>query len=216
MTRESDISKSPAAGKLRRPCTVALLSGATLGIYWPVWYYKINREMRDYGASHDDRELASSRPVRSLLAVIACPLSLFAPMISLVRTVGRLERVERLASGQVRRGTGLKVLLVGGQVSFVPSREGFIAISLLGIAACLTASALIQRRLNTAWRVSGTERTSRMPSAPVGTVAPLVTDGSPGTVLASSDLGAVNAPSWTSWRTLSFVPIPRVPSGRCE
>ena len=94
MTREIDINQGPAAAKLRNPRTVALLSVATFGIYWAVWYYKINREMRDYGASCEDRELAASRPVRSLLAVVACPLLLLAPVVSLVRTVGRLQRVE--------------------------------------------------------------------------------------------------------------------------
>ena len=179
MTREIDISQGPAAAKLRRPWKVALLSGATFGIYWAVWYYKINREMRDYGASCEDRELAASRPVRSLLAVVACPVLLFAPVVSLVRTVGRLQRVERLASGYARRGTGLIVLLVGGYVmASVPSRGGAIAISLLGFAVCFIASALIQGRLNAVWRASGTERIRQRPSEPLATDAPLVAGGS--------------------------------------
>ena len=178
MTREIDISQGPAAAKLRDPWRVALLSGITFGIYWAVWYYKINREMRDYGASCEDRELAASRPVRSLLAVVACPFWLFAPMISLVRTVGRLQRVERLASGSTRSGTGLIVLLVGGYVmGSVPSREGSIAISLIGFATCFIASALIQSRLNAVWRASGIERVPQRPSDPVATDAPLVAGG---------------------------------------
>jgi hypothetical protein len=196
MTREIDISQSPAVGKLRRPWAVALLSGATLGIYWAVWYYKINREMRDYAANQNDDELASSRPVRSLLALIACPLVLFPPMVSLVRTVGRLKRLERLASGYARPGTGLTVLLVGGQVmSFVPARQGAIAISLLGIAVCFIASALIQGRLNAAWRASGTECTSPLPSDPVGSVAPLVPGGSLEAGVAGRGLEAAHAAS---------------------
>jgi hypothetical protein len=179
MTREIDISQGPAAAKLRDPRRVALLSVATFGIYWAVWYYKINREMRDYGASCEDRELAASRPVSSLLAVIVCPFWLFAPMISLVRTVGRLQRVERLASGSARRGTGLIVLLVGGDVmSIARSFQGAVAVSLLGFAAWFIASALIQGRLNAVWRASGIEPMRQRPSDPVAMDAPLVAGGS--------------------------------------
>ena len=205
MTREIDISQGPAAAKLRDPRTVALLSVATFGIYWAVWYYKINREMRDYGASCEDRELAASRPVRSLLAVVACPFWLFAPMISLVRTVGRLQRVERLASGSARRGTGLIVLLVGGDVmSIARSFQGAVAVSLLGFAAWFIASALIQGRLNAVWQASGTERIRQRPGDPVATDAPLVAGGSLEpvvagggleTVVADGGLEAVNAAS---------------------
>ena len=194
MTREIDINQGPAAAKLRDPWRVALLSGITFGIYWAVWYYKINREMRDYGASCEDRELAASRPVRSLLAVVACPLLLLAPVVSLVRTVGRLQRVERLASGSSRSGNGLIVLLVGGYVmACVPSREGAIAISLIGFATCFIASALIQGRLNAVWRATGTERIRQRPSDPVATDAPLVAGGSLEPVVAGGGLEPVVA-----------------------
>ena len=196
MTREIDISQGPAAAKLRDPWRVALLSGITFGIYWAVWYYKINREMRDYGASCEDRELAASRPVRSLLAVVACPFWLFAPMISLVRTVGRLQRVERLASGSARRGTGLIVLLVGGDVmSIARSFQGAVAVSLLGFAAWFIASALIQSRLNAVWQASGTERIRQRPSDPVAMDVPLVASGSLETVVAGGGLEVVNVAS---------------------
>ena len=41
----------------------------TLGIYTMVWYYRINREVRDFGRAHGDEKLANSNPVLSILAV---------------------------------------------------------------------------------------------------------------------------------------------------
>ena len=55
--------------KVRRPWTVALLSILTLGVYSVVWYYKVNREMRDYGSAVGDNDLAGSKPRQSVFAV---------------------------------------------------------------------------------------------------------------------------------------------------
>ena len=101
-----DITGIPPTLTLRRPWRVALLSVVTLGIYWIVWYYKVNCEMRDYGKSRGDAKLAGSRPTLSLLALLICPVALVSPIVSCVRTVARLQRVERLAGSRARSGVG--------------------------------------------------------------------------------------------------------------
>src|SRR5262249_30536782 len=160
MAREIGTIQRPGAPKLRRPWTVAMLSVITLGVYWPFWYYKINREMRDYGLSREDRALSASQPLHSGLAVtIGCMLILPA-ILSFIGAVGRLRRVEWLANGRSRGGFSLIGLLVGGELmSFGRSAQGVsLAIAVFGYAAYIAASVLIQSRLNAVWLPDGADR----------------------------------------------------------
>jgi hypothetical protein len=142
--------------KVRRPWAVAVLSIVTLGIYSAVWYYKVNREMRDYGSAHRDHRLARSKPWRSLLAVTIGGVIVIPQLVSFVRMVGRLQDVERIAGDQ-RPGSGLIALLVGSALvplgRFVDGNPAGLAV--LGAAAYVVAIALIQARLNAAWQESG-------------------------------------------------------------
>jgi drug/metabolite transporter (DMT)-like permease len=195
MTTAIELTGDRPTAKLRRPWEVALLSGSTFGIYWFVWYYKINREMRDFGASRGDEKLGASRPVRSLLALLASPLLFFMPLFSLIGTVRRMRRVERLAHGSAARSTTLLVLLVGGVLAkLVPQSAdaSTLIVSVCGMAACLTASALIQSRLNAVWRTCGarpslepTAAESRKPSAllPPEPVRPPAPEPGPGSTV---------------------------------
>jgi hypothetical protein len=164
VTVEIEISQCTA--KLRRPWAVALLSVATLGIYWPFWYYKINREMRDYGSSREDRVLSGSEPVRSGLAVSIGRLLIIPAIVSFIGAIGRLRRVERLASGRSRSGAVLIVLLVGGELlSLGPSGQGpWLAVSACSYSAYIAASMLIQSRLNAVWRATRADRSDVEPS----------------------------------------------------
>ena len=47
----SPITVGRRVGKTRGPVVVWLLSAVTLGIYYLVWWYKINREVRDFDPS---------------------------------------------------------------------------------------------------------------------------------------------------------------------
>lgn len=58
-----------ARAKVRDEGLVVLWTVLTIGIWTLVWYYRINREMRDFGRSHGDEKLANSNPVLSILAV---------------------------------------------------------------------------------------------------------------------------------------------------
>ena len=166
MTSEIDSNQGVGPAKLRRPRTVALLTVATFGIYWPFWYYKINREMRDYGSSRGDRALSASQPVSSVLAVTIGCILILPPIVSFIGAVGRLQRVERLASGRSRSGAGLIVLLVGGELmSLVRPGQGVsVAIAVFAYAAYIAASGLIQSRLNAVWRSDGADRFDGAPS----------------------------------------------------
>jgi hypothetical protein len=134
-----------------------LLSLVTLGIYWVLWYYRINREMQQYGASHGDTELEQSRPVRSSLAVLLGPILLVSPIVSFVGAVHRLQRVELHATGHRRLGRSLIALLVIGHLmSLVRGGQGVVPlVSVAGFLMCLIGCALIQARLNSIWRQHG-------------------------------------------------------------
>ena len=91
-----EVNANGAVAKVRNPVAPILLSIITLGIYGAVWWYKINREMRDFGRAQGDRDLADSNPTMSVLAVTIGALVIVPPIISFIGTVGRLQRTERL------------------------------------------------------------------------------------------------------------------------
>jgi Domain of unknown function (DUF4234) len=156
MAYDIEIGQTQATVRVRRPWAVALLSILTLGIYSVVWYYKVNREMRDYGSAGGDSDLAGSKPVQSVLAVTIGGVLVIPTLVSYVRMVGRVRRVERIATGESRSGGGLIALLLGSEaVGFLAGLAGTSAFYLFGAAACLSAYALIQSRLNAVWQQSG-------------------------------------------------------------
>lgn len=81
-----------AAVKIRSPILVFVWSFVTFGIYYVVWYYKINRELRDAAG------IAVS-PGVALLAVTLGWIIIVPPFVSWYRTF------ERVAEAQ--RGAGL-------------------------------------------------------------------------------------------------------------
>lgn len=153
MAHHIEIGHAPTAVKLRRPWAVALLGLATLGIYSIVWYYKVNREMRDYGSVGGDADLARSKPARSVIAVTIGRFLIIPPLVSYVRMVGRLRRVERLATEAPRSGAGLIALGLGcGAIELATNVPGVpAALGLLGLLCYLAFTALVQARLNLAW-----------------------------------------------------------------
>lgn len=108
-------------GRTRGPVAVWLLTLVTLGIYGMVWYYKVNRELRDYNGQIE---------VRPGLAL--CNITVIAPftlsisaIVSFVRTGGRVSQAMGFArvgtcSGAV--GILLQVLLFGTGICYYQSR----------------------------------------------------------------------------------------------
>ena len=83
------------AGKTRNIWLVWLIWPLiTLGIYHFVWYYKINREARDFDENID------VEPVLSLLALLIGWIIIVPPFVSIYRTG------ERIGADAGRRGHG--------------------------------------------------------------------------------------------------------------
>jgi hypothetical protein len=146
-----------ACVKARRRSTVAVWSVATFGICSIVWYYKINREMRDFGASHYERALAATKPWLSGLAITVGRLLVIPGLISVIRTVRRVQAVERIASDAARRSGAVISLLVAASLlplgASVHRVVGLLALA--GFGAFVAAVTLVQGRLNAAWRAVG-------------------------------------------------------------
>ena len=83
--------------KRRDPWGTFLLAIVTLKIYRFVWYYMINREIRDH--SGDAIEVD---PVLSLLAVTVGWLIIVPPLVSIYRTADRVRRIQ-VATGATKR-----------------------------------------------------------------------------------------------------------------
>jgi len=127
--------------KKRHPIGVWALGLVTLGIYYFVWYYKINREARDYLG---DQEI---KPGISLLAItLGWILLLIPPLVSTYRTGQRIERMQQKAGVMDAISPGIGLLL------FLVSRLDMI---------------YMQEHLNRIWkRYQGTPGVPAAPDAP--------------------------------------------------
>ncbi len=103
MATTVQISDRGQTAKIRNPWGVAGLSLITLGIYYLVWYYKVNREMSDWGAQHDV-DIGTS-PGMSLLAVTIGGILIVPPLVSIWGTGKRMQLSQRAAD--VYGGSGL-------------------------------------------------------------------------------------------------------------
>ncbi len=76
--------------KIRNPFLVFLWSFVTLGIYYLVWYYKINRELRDACG-------IDVSPGVALIAITLGWLVIVPPFVSWYRTFIRIAEAQRAA-----------------------------------------------------------------------------------------------------------------------
>lgn len=139
--------------KIRDPAMVMVWFFLTLGflVYPQVWYYRINRELRDYGEARGDAELAESNPVMSVLAVTLGALIIIPPFVSYYRCTQRIKRAQEL-SGISDRLNGW--ILVACYV-------GTFILTLPGLAIPF----LVQENLNKVWK--------QLPEVGTGEVASL-------------------------------------------
>jgi Domain of unknown function (DUF4234) len=114
--------------KIRSPILVFIWALVTLGIYYVVWYYKVNRELRDACG-------IDVSPGVSTLAIFPGGLVIIPPFISWYRTF------ERIADAQERAGLEQRANPVLGFVLYV------IAFFLLPIELVYA-----QDELNKIWR----------------------------------------------------------------
>ncbi|MDQ6751345.1 MAG: DUF4234 domain-containing protein [Actinomycetota bacterium] len=110
MAKEIQIRGTDSVGKLRNPLGVVGLTFITIGVYFFVWYYKVNKEMAELGRAKNTQELGDS-PATSLMAVLfGWILLLIPPLVSEYKTCARLNKAERL-TGRQGMEAGLLFLL---------------------------------------------------------------------------------------------------------
>ncbi len=110
MARELQLKDSNALVKVRSPWAVALLPFITFGIYHLVWWYRINREMRDYGRAYG-YDLGRS-PTNSLLALFPGFLIVVPPFVSYWRGTKRVQGAAQVAGREPVNGWIALVLFV--------------------------------------------------------------------------------------------------------
>jgi hypothetical protein len=158
MAYELQIRDSDAHVKLRSPWAAALLPIVTLGIYHLVWWYKINRELRDFGRVRR-RDLGQS-PTNSLLALCPGFLIIVPPLVSYWRGTKRVQGAERLAGRE--------------------PLNGWIAL-ILFLLISIGYSAYVQSELNKVWRAEALPIAGRPAPPPLdeGMPPPLPDDSPP-------------------------------------
>jgi Domain of unknown function (DUF4234) len=99
--------------KIRNPFLVFVWSLVTLGIYYFVWYYKINRELRDASG-------VNVSPGVALLAVTVGWLVIVPPFLSWYRTFERIVQAQRDAGVANEASPILGFILFVIAVFFLP------------------------------------------------------------------------------------------------
>lgn len=102
MAYEMQIRQTQDRVKIRNPWAVALLPIVTLGIYHLVWWYRINREMRDYGRAKG-YDLGQN-PTNSLLALFPGGLIIVPALVTYWRGTKRAMGAARLAGQEPVNG----------------------------------------------------------------------------------------------------------------
>ena len=152
MAQEIQIQGAGIA-KIRSPLAVALLTLVTLGIYGAVWYYKINREMRDLGRATGHTDELGDSPGTSLLAVTLGWLILVPAIISLVNTYKRIVATQRITGG-------------GEPIN------GWLVLIMFLVGLSIVAYAYEQSGLNKAWEAyaGGAGKSPTLEGAPAAAV----------------------------------------------
>src|SRR5438067_13573754 len=102
MAQELQLRGTPDRVKIRNPWAVALLPFITLGIYHLVWWYRINRELRDYGRATGN-DLGQS-PTSSLLALFPGAIIIVPALVTYWRGTRRVQEAARLAGHEPANG----------------------------------------------------------------------------------------------------------------
>lgn len=149
MAYELQIRDTQDEVKIRSPWAAALLPFITLGIYHLVWWYRINRELRDYGRAvgYD----LGRRPINSLLALFPGGLIIVPALITYWRGTKRIQAAARISGDD--------------------PPNGWISIVLYLVIA-LGFWAYLQAALNNVWRSEGTPLPGQGPLPPAPDALP--------------------------------------------
>jgi len=124
MAYEMQIRQSQDRVKIRSPWAAALLPFITFGIYHLVWWYRINREMRDYGQAKG-YDLGQN-PTNSVLALFPGGLIVVPALITYWRGVKRVMGASKLA-GQEPVNGWIAIILY---VLIAPALWAYVQVSL--------------------------------------------------------------------------------------
>jgi Ca2+/Na+ antiporter len=114
------IQGTTAEAKIRHPLAVFGLVFLTLGIYYLVWYYKINREMRDLGRAVGQEDRLGRSPLTSLVAITIGWLIVIPPFVSFWNTFKRIDAAQEVTGTTERVSVGLGFILYLVGVVFLP------------------------------------------------------------------------------------------------
>ena len=146
----------PPRPKVQSTAVVVGLTIVTLGIYSLVWYYRVNREMRDLGRALGDSELADSRPGRSVWAMVAGSLFVIPTIVTMGNAVHRLGRCERLTGTDPGGVAAIVACVIAASVANVGTLlvagPASVGLTLVAVVTWCTAIGVLQRRLNALWR----------------------------------------------------------------
>lgn len=157
MATELELPENNAGVKIRSPWAAALLPFVTFGIYHLVWWYRINRELRDYGLARG-YDLGQN-PTASLLALFPGGLIVVPALISYWRGTKRVQGAARVAG--------------------VEAVNGWIALVLYLLLAPVYW-AYIQVSLNDIWRKEAVPLPGQeLPPAPSDAMPPRMPTGEP-------------------------------------
>ncbi len=84
-------------GKIRSFGIGLLLTVVTFGVYSFCWYYFVNDELKDIGASNDDPSLANSSPATSVVAILVGGWLFIPPLLSIYNYGQRIRRAQTVA-----------------------------------------------------------------------------------------------------------------------
>lgn len=126
MAEEVQIQGSSGTAKIRSPLAVAVLSVVTIGIYYLVWYYKINREMADLGKATGRTDELGDSPGKSLLAVTLGAFVIVPAVLSVINSFKRVQATQRLTGGgePINGWLGLVLYLVISPAMFAYEQSG--------------------------------------------------------------------------------------------
>lgn len=102
MAHEMQLRQSQDRVKIRSPWAAALLPFITFGIYHLVWWYRINRELRDYG-QEKGYDLGQN-PTNSVLALFPGGIIIVPALITYWRGTKRVMGASRLAGQEPLNG----------------------------------------------------------------------------------------------------------------
>jgi hypothetical protein len=110
VAQELNIPNSDATVKVRNPWAVALLPIITLGIYHFVWWYKVNKEMKEFGEARG-YDLGRN-PTNSLLALVPGFLIIIPPLVSYWNGTKRVQGTSALVGREPVNGWIALVLYI--------------------------------------------------------------------------------------------------------